>query len=187
MLIVSVALSLVAGFCKPRGYPLSLSRFFVFQPYFLLGLYAREMQIPSFQKKTKVAFAVGSALSLGIAFMPQITSRLLYGSGYYQTYTDVFLRLLLFLVACLFIGMFWGLKDKMKKEICLVSTVGKHTLSVYLLHGFFMRLGAYHIVPVPQKLWLILIIAVIFCIALGNRFIANITEYLSPVRFVKKK
>ncbi len=186
MLMASVMLSLAAGYFDGVGYPMSLSRFFVFQPYFLLGFYAKDMQLPKVGRKTALALVAGCALSLGVAFLPPVTSRMLYGSGSYGSTADACIRLLLFAAACVWIGAFWVAKDTLKKKIPLVSTVGKNTLSVYLLHGFFMRLGAWGVVPVPENFLMIFPLAVVICLLLGNNAVARLVGFLSPARWKTK-
>ena len=187
ILSVAVVLSVAAGFVREIGYTWSLSRFLVFQPYFLLGFYAREQKLPSVGKRTFVGLLIGAALSLGTACLPFVTTGLLYGSINYRNPGESLSRLMLIAVSCIWIGTFWGLKDRMKNKIPIVSAVGKHTLSVYLLHGFVARLGAWKVLPMPQNILMVIMITVVLCSGLGNPAMGTFVTHLSPLAWIKKK
>ena len=180
-------LSFLAGFVPKIGYPWSLSRFFVFQPYFLMGFYAKEQGIPSFGKRVFIPVLAGAILSLGLAYLPGITDKLLYGSACYTVPEGVLFRLLLAVAAVLWIAMFWCLKDAMRGKIPLLSTVGRYTLSVYLLHGFILRLMSWRVLPAPQNIWSAIALAVPICILLGNKYTGKAVSLLSTFRYRKQK
>jgi len=184
---ISVCLSLAAGFFETVGYPYSLSRFFVFQPYFLMGLYAKEQGVPEVKNKAFIGLLIGAVLSLGVVFIPSITSRLLYGSGCYRVSSDVLLRLILFAVACIWIAFSWALKERANHKIPLVTAIGKNTLPVYLLHGFILRAAMYGKIPIPQNIFLLVLCSTVILLVLGNDIVAKTVGYLSPMRFLKGK
>lgn len=187
ILSVAVVISVAAGFVREIGYTLSLSRFLVFQPYFLLGFYAKEQKLPSVGKRTFAGLLIGAVLSLGAVYLPFVTTGLLYGSRNYHNPWESLSRLLLIVVGCIWIGAFWGLKDRMKNRIPLVSAVGKHTLSIYLLHGFVARLGAWKVLSMPQNILAVILITVVLCSGLGNPAIGMAVSRLSPVTWIKKE
>lgn len=187
MLSAALVLSVAAGFISRINYQYSLSRFFVFQPYFIMGLYAREQGIVKVSKKTFWFLVAGTALSLCLAFIPQITYGLLYGSVGYDNCYEAALRLLLFVVACLWIGVFLGIKERLKNRVPFVSEIGRNTLAVYLLHGFLMRLGKWGIFPIPQNILLVLLFAAAICFAFGNNVIGTVVTHLSPTMWIKSK
>lgn len=184
---VSVCLSLAAGFAESIGYPLSLSRFFVFQPYFLMGLYAKEQGISKIGTTAFIGLSAGAVLSLGVAFIPMVTSRLLYGSACYRSASDLFLRLLLFVVSCIWIAFSWGAKDRMDRKVPLLSAIGKNTLPVYLLHGFILRAASYGKIPVPQNIFMLSLYTAVILLVFGNDVVAKAIGFLSPIRFWKRK
>lgn len=183
----AVILSIAAGFEESIGYPYSLSRFFVFQPYFILGFYAKEQKIPSFGKISFSVLSVAALLSLLVAYMTSVSYGLLYGSIGYSNNWDALLRLMLFGVACIWIGWFWALKDRINMKIPVVSFVGKNTLSVYLIHGLLVKLIAWKVLCLPQNIWIILLLTVLICVALGNPVIGTVVTRLSPMAWLKKK
>ncbi len=177
---VSFVLSLVAGFVQEIEYGFSLSRFFVFQPYFLMGFYAKEQSIPKMGKRSSVFLSAGALLSLGVAFLPQASTGLLYGAVYYTDAKDALFRLLLAVASVLWIAVFWGLKEIMKDKIPLLSSVGRYTLPIYLLHGFLLRLMTWGVVPAPQHVWSAILLAAVICMLLGNKFTGKTMTMLSP-------
>lgn len=187
VLLVSMVLSIGAGFVEGIEYDYSLSRFFVFQPYFLMGFYAREHKLPSIGKKFFIVFAVGAVLTLNVVHLPWLTHGLLYGAVSYAFWWDCLIRLLLFVVAVIWIGMFWGLKDVLKRRIPIITDVGMNTLSIYLLHGFLMRLGKWNIVAVPQNMMTVFLLTITICLVLGNSAAGKVVSYMSPVEWIKIK
>ncbi len=182
---ISLALSLAAGFSEKIGYTFSLSRFFVFQPYFLLGLYAKEQPLPPMGNRKLIFVSAGAAVLSGIAFLPQASSRLLYGAVCYTDAKDVLFRLGLAVTAVLWIAVFRGLCDRMKGKIPLLSAVGRYTMPVYLLHGFILRLMTWGILPAPQHIWSAILLTVPICILLGNKVMGKFVMMFSPFRYQK--
>ena len=187
VLVCSVLLALGAGFIEKNGLYLSLSRFFVFQPYFLLGFYAKEQQVPSLGRNTFICTGVGAVLSLGIAWLPAVTSRMLYGSMHYTDVNGIWYRLLLLCSSVVWIGFFWAMKDRINRNIPLVTAIGSNTISIYLLHGFLMRMGAWGLLPIPQGIAGILLSSLLICLFLGNAVMGTAVSNLSPVKWFPKK
>ena len=153
----SVLFALVVGYISEIGYPLSLSRFFVFLPFFIAGFYAKrhkEKIFTSFSKltrKQKAFIFAGNALLLVPAVLfvvcGPVTAQMLYGSYSYKIGYNAALRLLFMIIGgiwtffLLAIVTFPG-----NRKIPVLSFVGKHTMPIYLLHGFLIKLIAWGII-----------------------------------------
>ncbi len=145
MIVLSIILALVVGFYPTIGYYASLSRTFVFFPFFLIGRYLKQIQFDFDQlKKPSIKILTGLA-TLGIFLFIAINSKEMnqfwfYGSlGYKAVWTpyNVWIRFLLLIsgfIISLAIGSFMT-----KKKIPFLSSLGKMTLSIYLLHGFMVK------------------------------------------------
>lgn len=166
MLLAAAAASVFIGFDEKAGYFLSASRIVEFFPYFLLGVYYRDMkrkaqetasglrkekEQPDYQadKRKKWLFKGAAILILGIilgAFVwligqhvEDIKSAWFYGSVSYEkgNYGWQF-RLLSIAAALLWLAFF--LLCMPVRKIPFLSYIGANTMPVYLLHGFVIKL-----------------------------------------------
>lgn len=166
MLLAAAAASVFIGFDEKAGYFLSASRIVEFFPYFLLGVYYRDMkrkaqetasglrkekEQPDYQadKRKKWLIKGAAILILGIilgAFVwligqnvEDIKSAWFYGSVSYEkgNYGWQF-RLLSIAAALLWLAFF--LLCMPVRKIPFLSYIGANTMPVYLLHGFVIKL-----------------------------------------------
>ena len=146
---ITFGLSLMAGFDATVGYPLSLSRFLVFQPWFLLGYYCRNGNwIPETEAwcagrkiPVKLLLTAGvCVLVLGMQWLA-IRPEVLYGS-YPYTQLNYGPAERLFAGATAFCWIGFGclvLLPMLRRRIPVLTALGQNTLPVYLLHGFVVR------------------------------------------------
>lgn len=194
VLVLAVISGLIAGFVKQIGYFFSLSRFFVFQPFFLFGFYLRQDEtkikekLPFKAKKfIQIIILALCAISVFLIFDEKITSHILYGAYPYKNFSDFFLRLKLYCSGTSFVLLFYYiLKPNLKKHIPLVSTIGKNTLPVFILHGFVLRMGRYNIVDFSDNPILIIIYSFLILIAFGNNHTAKLFSCLLPETWINK-
>lgn len=150
--IVTMVLALLVGFEDTVGYYMSLSRFFVFQPFFLMGYYCRQEEpnlrrffAPRAKQKTLIrVLTVPVALAtVGLMFVPRITADMMYGSYPYSVLNyGVAVRAVLMIAAVVWIAFFMlAVKPLVAREIPVLSMIGANTLSIYLLHGFAVKLA----------------------------------------------
>lgn len=164
MLFAALAASVLIGFDEKAGYYLSASRIVEFFPYFLMGVYYRDMKagvkdsakfwarnhpgIAGWAMKNRrwKFLGMGAVASLTVLFIlflaghvDEINSVWLYGSYSYEKgdYSYRF-RLLSIGGAMLWIAFF---------TLCIpvrrfrfLSYIGANTMPVYLLHGFVIKL-----------------------------------------------
>lgn len=146
-LAFSIALAVLAGYLPVDGSWLSLSRTFVYLPFFIAGYhFSFERMERLLTRKVRLAAIALSLAWFGLIALggADIAPGWLYGSmtygqlGHPEWYAGVF-RLLLYPLQ-LFAGIvFWGFVPAKKSK---VTEMGRHTLYVFLLHGFIVRLAA---------------------------------------------
>ncbi len=196
---VTVAMALLAGFDETAGYKLTISRFCVFQPWFVLGLYCRKNGIleklaaPGWRKYTiSTLSAVAVVASVVFLCRNKVSLLMLYGSGAYSEKTGtVWLRLRLMLIAfCWIAFLFVAFRPLLKKKLFLITAIGQTTLPVFLLHGFLVKtIDQFY----PQ--WLsnpgyAFLLTIPILLITGNPVSKKLVEYISfswLERFVKKE
>lgn len=159
MLAGAMAASVLIGFDKKTGYYLSFSRVVEFFPYFLMGVYYRQMKetlrargIPEIIRKRtawKRRLARGILTALICMFLAcfiwilyqnvdDIRSAWLYGSVSYEKgdYTWQF-RVFGMMGALAWMAFF--LLVTPGKRLPYLSYIGANTMTVYLLHGFVIK------------------------------------------------
>ncbi|MCK8488553.1 fucose 4-O-acetylase [Paenibacillus sp. MBLB2552] len=146
-LAASTLLAVLVGYLQIEGVWFSISRTFVFLPFFVLGYHFSERLLERLQNPTfKASFALislGWLISLGFG-VASVNSGWLYGSmtyiqlGHPEWYAGVF-RLLLYPVQLLAGLAFLGLVPSRASHL---TELGRRTLYVFLLHGFIVRLAA---------------------------------------------
>lgn len=194
VLVLAVISGLIAGFDKQIGYFLNLSRFLVFQPFFLMGFYLRQDEskikekLPFKSKKiVHILILALCTISLFLIFDKKVTSHMLYGSYPYKNFSEMFVRLRLYISGTSFILLFYFvLKPALKKYIPLVSTIGKNTLPVFILHGFILRMGRYNIVNFSDNPILIILYSFMVLFIFGNNHMAKLFSYLLPETWINK-
>lgn len=186
--IFVLILSLVAGYDSTVGYSMTLSRLLVFQPWFLLGFYARRTEFRPFSLAAKVLIAFTLGVCIVLLFRSSISSRMLYGS---YPYTDLQYhagtRVFLAVMALLWIFVIFSvLRPLVNVRIPFITTLGQNTLPIFLLHGFIVKyIGHCH----PQLLETPVSFLVTTCLILvltGNSVTAALFCRLLPDYWIKK-
>ncbi len=176
---ITVVLALLAGYDKTVGYYTSLSRFFVFQPFYLLGLYGRDAEpvIERWLNRRRfrrialmVTATAAAAMTVPLIFEKSIKSSMLYGSYSYSRLSyGIAVRGKLLLAALAWIAFFVIVcKPLLNRSVLLVSTIGANTLPVFLFHGFFMRLLQKHHTEDFNSWLFVICVALILLIVFGN-------------------
>ncbi|WP_442599266.1 acyltransferase family protein [Neobacillus sp. D3-1R] len=143
-IIFAVLIGLLAGYVSWINSYLSLSRTFVFFPLFLIGYYLKKEQ---FYHLIKPKFKVLSFILILIVFTtfyvyPDINEKWLLGSKPYEALENDYVlaaikRLGVYVISFIMVLSFFSFVPKRK---LMVSKLGRNTLYVYLLHGFFVKL-----------------------------------------------
>jgi fucose 4-O-acetylase-like acetyltransferase len=185
-LLLAFGLGLGVGYVDWVSNYLSLSRTFVFFPLFLLGYHLTKEHIrlltkPAFKFGAIFAFAI---VFLGFFFNPEIDYKWLLGSKPYSemeaaSITSMFTRLAFYLLSLLMVFSFLTI---VPKKQYFFTDLGKNTLYVYLLHGFFVRTFRESQVQdffhSPERFLLLAMIALILTLLLSSKYAAAFAQPL---------
>lgn len=143
-LTLSITIGLLVGYVDEISNFLSLSRTFVFFPMFLAGYYLKMPQLNKlFSLKLRLASLFIFVIVLaGFYLFPDINYKWLLGSKPYSELLSasliaMFTRLGFYILSFIMIFSFLSCVPRGKY---FFTTLGKRTLYVYLLHGFFIQL-----------------------------------------------
>ena len=159
--IGAIIVSLLIGYVPWIGRQFSLSRMIVFFPFYLAGYYCKDMDWKVFiakrQRESRNSYFIALFLLINVFIFCSVYSQVinrnwLYeATGYARSHYGIPFRGVHLCVAfiCIFI-LFRVIPDK---KIPLLSSLGKNTLSVYLLHGFIIKLmDKYQVIKYIQNL-----------------------------------
>ncbi|MFE8698009.1 acyltransferase family protein [Cytobacillus sp. FJAT-53684] len=140
----AILLGLAIGYFDSFSSLLSLSRTFVFFPLFLIGYYMKKEHIFCLLKpKIKVAaISIFAIVFAGFYLFPDINYEWLLGSKTYSemevtSISALFTRLGFYILSLVMVFSFFSL---VPRKQYFFTNLGKNTLYVYLLHGFFIRI-----------------------------------------------
>ncbi|WP_035424856.1 acyltransferase family protein [Bacillus sp. UNC438CL73TsuS30] len=187
--LVSVILGILIGYIDSVGSFLSLSRTFVFFPYFLLGyLLDKEMLRGLIRSKISRPLGVVVILSIMVLFaigFPKDAVPWLLGDTSYahmgeEQLIDGLLRAGQYVLTLVVVFGFLALIPSNKFK---VTKIGERTLYVYLFHGFILKsiqsfLPNDRLDMVSNNYVLLIIFSFIICIGLGSYLIK---KYTSPL------
>lgn len=185
-LLLAFGLGLGVGYFDWVSNYLSLSRTFVFFPLFLLGYHLTKDHIrvltkPAFKISALLAFAI---VFLGFYFNPEIDYKWLLGSKPYSeleaaSISSMFTRLAFYLLSLMMVFSFLTI---VPKKQYFFTDLGKNTLYVYLLHGFFVRTFRESQVQdffhSPDRFLLLAMIALLLTLSLSSKYAAAFAQPL---------
>lgn len=191
----SILLSLLAGMDTTIGYPLSLSRFFSFLPFFVMGFYAGRHR-ETFEQRLKLPLWLAAILLVALAVVTaamlrwlRITPNMLYGSFSYEDagYTPAIKLVMLVAAMCWCILLLAGMPNR---KLPVISVIGKNTFPVYLMHGFVVLLVAHrlHILPAGTIQYVAAagLLALGIMVLFGNPWFAKAFGFVFSGRWVAK-
>lgn len=175
---IAIVLSLLSGFDSSIGYSGSLARSLTFWPFFLAGFYMHKTKVTLPNNRLILPLSGLTALlcSFYIVNCPAVTRNVLYGSYSYEKagYNPLIKFILL---VCGFAWIVFLLSAMPDKKIPFVSMFGQNTLSVFLLHGFIVRLSKKHglfAFSEFENLLLAIVLSLILISLFGNPWIAGL-------------
>ena len=185
--LCAFVLSLAVGFDDSVGYYMSLSRFFVFQPWFLLGYYCKKSSIPerlATKRKSRLIVLFVSAavivLSIPLFICVNVPEKLLYGACSYSLGGGkLWMRALVSAISLAWIlFLFAGLKPCLNRKLALITRIGQNTWPVFLLHGVFVKsipIAAPYLLSAP---WLMVLVSCVILVLLGNKIINKAIRFV---------
>lgn len=141
-LSIAIILGMTVGYIDDIGHAFSLSRTFVFFPFFLAGYYLKPDHIKALQSSAAKYLAVLSFITIAslIYLLPEINSGWLLAS---KSYSDLGLpqkgaiaRLLVYFTSSIMVASVLSL---IPKRHFSWTYIGSKTLYIYLLHGFVIH------------------------------------------------
>ena len=186
---VAILLGMAIGYINDAGSFLSLSRTFVFFPYFLLGFLLNANQLKR---------VIRAKYSLPIGFMIIMTTTIFFGMGFPKDavpwllgdtsyanmeglhWSDGLVRLLQYALTLLVVFGFLALIPSTQYKL---TKIGERTLYVYLFHGFIIK-SIEVIVPdeglefLSGNYILLFFLSFLICQILGSYFIKKYTRPL---------
>ncbi|ALX49839.1 acyltransferase family protein [Lentibacillus amyloliquefaciens] len=141
-LSISVGIGLIVGYFGEVGHTFSLSRTFVFFPFFLMGYWITQNQV-MFLKQIQLkaaAVVVMLVVAAGIYFAPEFNTGWLLASKSYSTLGlpdyGIIARLSVYVTSALMAASILAWLPSKRSKL---TARGTQTLYVYLLHGFFVQ------------------------------------------------
>lgn len=184
LMIVGCALSLIMGFDQSIGYYFSLARFFTFLPYFILGMVWKQMNLEILLKNYLFRFLNVICVLATCYFLGKytyISNPMLYGSNSYaNAQYSILIKFMLMLCGINWILFFMWIFPKFK--IPVISSIGKNTLTVFLLHGFIKcylgKAGGIFMYSRNVNIGLAVLISFLIVLLLGNKYIGSLGKLI---------
>ncbi|TFJ93415.1 acyltransferase family protein [Lentibacillus salicampi] len=139
---ISIGIGLIVGYFGEVGHAFSLSRTFVFFPFFLMGYWMTQQQVMWLKRIQLRVAALVVMVGVGIAIYvaPEFNTGWLLASKSYSTLGlpeyGIIARLLVYVTSAL---MAASILAWMPEKRSRLTVLGTRTLYVYLLHGFFIQ------------------------------------------------
>ncbi len=182
-------LALAVGYDYSVGYYLSLSRFFVFQPWFVLGYYCGKNnwlnRIDDWKggsrKLVSIFLTLGIVLSSAFLYIKDVPNSILYGSySYAELDGAIFVRGLVLLTAFIWISfIILVIRPRAGKKIPIISRIGQNTLPVFLMHGFIVKLVQLYYPELVSTPWGVILLTCMIVLLLGNVWAKKLINRIS--------
>ncbi|RDU38960.1 acyltransferase [Neobacillus piezotolerans] len=189
------SIGLLIGYISWVSNYLSLSRTFVFFPLFLVGYYMKKEHFYSLFtiRKRIIAIAVFLTVFAGFYFYPEMQYQWLLGSKPYEamgvaSVWAMFKRLGIYALSLVMVMSFFAF---VPRKQYFFTTLGKNTLYVYLLHGFFVKvfresdIASYF--DKTERIVLLAGISLILVIGLSSKLITSFTQPLIELKASRTK
>lgn len=192
-LLVAILLGITVGYLAAIGHSFSLSRTFVFFPYFLLGYWLKEEHVMLLKRKSVkiVSVMVMVFIAVGIYFAPDVnTGWLLASKSYFDLGMTEFggvARLLVYVTSTLMAASVLAWIPTKRNSM---TKLGERTLYVYLLHGFIIQyFRAFDIFQVSSPLDVIGLagVSMLIVLALSSKPVIMMSQPLIECKMTNMK
>ncbi|MEH7308774.1 acyltransferase family protein, partial [Neobacillus drentensis] len=189
----AIGLGIAIGFIDDVGSYLSLSRTFVFFPYFLLGYllngdHLKKAIRSKYSLPIGLAIILGTFLSLGFSFphdaVPWLLGDTSYANMGVEEWSDGLFRGAQYLLTLIVV---FGFMTIIPSTSFRISEIGERTLYVYLLHGFIVK--TLEVAVLDKNLFnfsghylLLIILSLIICLILGSYVTKKYTRPLVELK-----
>ncbi|KRG16034.1 acyltransferase [Virgibacillus soli] len=192
---IALAIGLAVGYIDWISNYLSLSRTFVFFPFFLIGYYLKKehfQKVISHQVKLLAAIPIIAVIILLVIF-PNLNETWLLGSKPYSQLQDItilgiFTRTGVYALNFIMAACFFAFVPRKR---LFFTKWGRNTLYVYLLHGFIIRTFRGSSVETylePMQSIIILVIAsFILTLILSSKLVTTIVQPFIELKWSKWK
>lgn len=191
LLLASVIAALLIGKANSIGYYLSLSRLFVFLPFFLLGcmLNPYKKKVREFFISFKIRWLLAVLAFFSFCFIVVINMNLIrrgypahifYGSYCYEVLGyGISVRTMQFILGVLWIYLFEILGNCIDFRLPVLSRIGENSFPVFLLHSFVVKYIDRHFwlgIGGSISFVLIVIFTVLILLCFGNEKLNQIVS-----------
>lgn len=190
--LCTFVISYLIGFEDTVGYYMSLSRFFVFQPWFLLGYYCKKnnlLERLSRQPKIRFIILLSSTAIIAILsyFVRAFPNGLLYGSYSYTNYEGaLWIRAMISIMsfsAILFLCV--GMRPYLSRKLIIITNIGQNTWPIFLLHGFVVKAIPVYFPYLVSSPWRVMALSCVFVMLAGNK-LCNKAVYYTTFSWLEK-
>lgn len=189
-LFLSLALGLLVGYFDEINSYLSLSRTFVFFPFFLLGYYLKKEH---FEKVRNIKFSYLSltillSIFIVVYFLPVVEYKWLFGSKPYDVlnHTELnggLIRLGVYAVSLLATLSFLAI---VPRKHYFFTKWGTSSIYVYLLHGFFVKYfrnsELEHMLSESEQIVVMIMLSIVLVAFLSSNFIRKLAQPLIELK-----
>ncbi|WP_033829377.1 acyltransferase family protein [Bacillus andreraoultii] len=190
--IFSIIIGVLIGYIDSIDTYLSLSRTFVFFPFFLLGYFLQREHFQHLKAKKTMMSSTIIILTIFIYFysFPTMDFEWLFGSNPYSQLDNNFMfswlqRLFIYGISFIMVFSFWALVPKQK---FFFTKIGKYTLYIYLLHGFvvkYFRGSRFETwIAENHSLWILAVLALCLTLLLSSKCIRTIAQPMIELKTV---
>lgn len=192
-LSVAIGIGLIVGYYGEIGHSFSLSRTFVFFPFFLVGYWCTTAQVMWLKKRTAkvLSIAILGIVAVAIYIAPDFNSGWLLAS---KSYNDLDLpeyggaaRFLVYVTSTL---MAMSVLAWVPQKESWLTPLGMRTLYVYLLHGFFIQLFRqkewFHVNHIGDLI-VVAVVSVAIVLLLSDKRVITIWQPIIEGRMTKLK
>jgi fucose 4-O-acetylase-like acetyltransferase len=189
-LLLSFGLGILVGYFDEINSYLSLSRTFVFFPFFLLGYYLKREH---FEKVRSMNFKYLSlfvllAIFVAVYFLPAFEYKWLFGSKPYDVLNQTginggLIRLGVYMVSLLATLSFLAI---VPRQHYFFTKWGTSSIYVYLLHGFFVKYfrnsELEHMLSESEQIVVMILLSILLVAFLSSKFIRKLAQPLIELK-----
>ena len=183
-ILCAFIISLLIGYEESVGYYMSLLRFFVFQPWFLLGYYCKKnnlLERLSLQPKRRffVLFASVAIIAILSLFVGAIPNGLLYGSYSYSSCEGtLWMRGIVSIMSfAVILFLCVGMRPYLSRKLIIITNIGQNTWPIFLLHGFVIKAVPIYFPYLVSSPWRVILLSCAIAIFAGNKLCNKAVYY----------